>query len=337
LNALAHRPDGRATLDEIRRDAPAFAPSPIQTERLNHHPDIADMDIFTSGLVFRDNGWLHITDAGRSLLHSLESGSSLTDSPTSPGAASPLDTEAMTARGAPAPEYRDHSIIAPAPDLRPTRQDSDRKQPRQARFLAALNTWTTAVAGAWKGHSKENNSNPIPRRAAGRMGAAVSAFLSFFAFVACATAVIALVQTKTLNMDIARLNRELGSLSERLDTLERAERSRPATGQQEASQSNAAADQHKSGVDRHADATPLILSSNETQLIREYIKPAPSTGAPAPEIRVGDPVNGGTIPLPSPLIEKVPKLLGARFTTRNGSIVIVGRDSHRADAVLGPN
>jgi hypothetical protein len=33
----------------------------------------------------------------------------------------------------------------------------------------------------------------------------------------------------------------------------------------------------------------------------------------------------------------VPKLLGAKFTTRNGSIIIVRRDSRQADAVLGPN
>jgi hypothetical protein len=30
-------------------------------------------------------------------------------------------------------------------------------------------------------------------------------------------------------------------------------------------------------------------------------------------------------------------LLGARFAIRSGAIVIVRRDSHQADAVLGPN
>ena len=52
---------------------------------------------------------------------------------------------------------------------------------------------------------------------------------------------------------------------------------------------------------------------------------------------LGDIVGAATIPLPSPLMEKIPKLLGARFTTRNGSIIIVRRDSRQADAVLGPN
>jgi hypothetical protein len=43
------------------------------------------------------------------------------------------------------------------------------------------------------------------------------------------------------------------------------------------------------------------------------------------------------IPLPPPLTDKVPKLVGARFTIRNGVIIIVKRDSRQADAVLGPN
>jgi hypothetical protein len=36
-------------------------------------------------------------------------------------------------------------------------------------------------------------------------------------------------------------------------------------------------------------------------------------------------------------MEKIPQLLGARFTTRNGAIVILRRDSRHADIVLPPN
>jgi hypothetical protein len=43
------------------------------------------------------------------------------------------------------------------------------------------------------------------------------------------------------------------------------------------------------------------------------------------------------IPLPSQLTDKVPKLVGGKFTTRNGVIIIVKRDSRQADAVLAPN
>ena len=68
--------------------------------------------------------------------------------------------------------------------------------------------------------------------------------------------------------------------------------------------------------------------------MREYIKPAPSAGAPANTVKVGDVVDGAMIPLPSPLTEKVPKLLGARFAIRNGAIIIVRKGSHQVDAVL---
>jgi hypothetical protein len=47
--------------------------------------------------------------------------------------------------------------------------------------------------------------------------------------------------------------------------------------------------------------------------------------------------NVATIPLPSPPTDKVPKLLGGRFTIRNGSIIILKRDSRQGDAVLAPN
>ena len=100
----------------------------------------------------------------------------------------------------------------------------------------------------------------------------------------------------------------------------------------EETQTRADAEKNKPGGE-----TGLNLSREEIQLIRDYIKPAPTAGAAAPAINVGDTVDGGTIPLPSPLMEKIPKLLGARFTTRNGSIVIVRRDSRQADAVLPPN
>jgi hypothetical protein len=79
------------------------------------------------------------------------------------------------------------------------------------------------------------------------------------------------------------------------------------------------------------------FSPDEVRLIREYIKPAPFSGPAVAPINVGDPVTIGTISLPSPLTDKVPKLLGGRFTIRNGAIVILKRDSRQADAVLAPN
>ncbi|WP_426442469.1 hypothetical protein [Bradyrhizobium genosp. P] len=362
LNALAHRPDGRATLDEVTHDAGAFGPSQSQTEQLNRFPEIGEIDIFTSGLVFRDNGWLQITDAGRSLLYSLARSSFPTDCPTSPSSAPPeqdgLDTHAMTAPetadrianpeiGEPdlgemdrldairssSVGHRDHPVVVPASDFRPIRQDSDRKPLRRARVFAALNARMRSVASGWKGLGKKDN--PTPRRAAGRMGAAISAFLSFFALAACAAALIALVQTKSLKIEITRLDRELGSFSDRLEKLEHAEKARQGTEQQEARQNKPAADDKgKARVEPRADQAALNLSREDIELIREYIKPAPFAGPPAPYVAIGDPITGGTIPLPSPLTDKLPKLTGARFAIHDGTILIVRKDSRQVDAVL---
>ena len=46
------------------------------------------------------------------------------------------------------------------------------------------------------------------------------------------------------------------------------------------------------------------------------------------------PSPGARIPFPSPLTEKVPKLLGARFAIRDGAILVVRKDSRQVDAVL---
>ena len=92
-----------------------------------------------------------------------------------------------------------------------------------------------------------------------------------------------------------------------------------------------------SGQSRQA-ASALSLSPDEIRAIKEYIKPAPIAGqAISPSINVGDHITEATIPVPSTLIDKVPKLVGAKFTIHNGAIIIIKRDSHQVDAVLGPN
>ena len=93
----------------------------------------------------------------------------------------------------------------------------------------------------------------------------------------------------------------------------------------------------KALVERRSEPAPLNLSREEVQIIKDYIKPAPFAGTPAPPINVGDPVSIGTFPLPPLVTDQVPKLLGARFAIRNGVIVIVKRDSRQADFVLAPN
>jgi hypothetical protein len=74
----------------------------------------------------------------------------------------------------------------------------------------------------------------------------------------------------------------------------------------------------------------LELSQDEIRLIKDYIKPAPGSGQGSrPPINVGDPVSVSTIPLPSPVTDKLPKLLGGRFTIHNGAIIILKRGSRQ--------
>jgi hypothetical protein len=138
-----------------------------------------------------------------------------------------------------------------------------------------------------------------------------------------------------LKSEVASLERELFPLKERLAKIDQAEKMKRDLEQKEA-QSKASQNSTSFSVSR-VERISLSLSREEVQLIRDYIKPAPFTGTAAPAINVGDPITGGTIPLPSSLTEKIPKLVGARFAIRNGAIIIVKKDSRQADAVLGPN
>jgi len=102
------------------------------------------------------------------------------------------------------------------------------------------------------------------------------------------------------------LHREVLSLRERLAKSEQAEKAKRDLEQQEEVQSKSAVDKNRSPGEIRTDQTVLNLSREEIQLIRDYIKPAPSAGAAAATINVGDPVEGGMIPLQSPLVDKVP-------------------------------
>jgi hypothetical protein len=73
-----------------------------------------------------------------------------------------------------------------------------------------------------------------------------------------------------------------------------------------------------------------MLTQPEIDIVREYIKALPSSGAP-PTIGLGMSVTSqALIPLPSEFVDKVPKLSGGRFKTdRNGAIAIVLGRSNR--------
>jgi hypothetical protein len=213
-------------------------------------------------------------------------------------------------------------------------QDSGRKSLRLASLLAFIATKKQVVLSAWRRHFSERIAYEKTERFAGGAGGAAFALLSLAVVVTCVGAAIALGQIKSLKSEIAMLQREVLPLRERLAKVEQTEKAKLDLDQQEGGQNKSGAEKKRAGGEAPTDQTALNLSREEIQLIRDYIKPAPSAGTTAPAINVGDPVGGAMIPLPSPLTEKVPKLLGARFTTRNGAIIIVKRDSRQADAVL---
>jgi hypothetical protein len=413
LSVLAQWPERRLTLDEVRCEIEIIV-NEDQGEQLKRFAALGDIDIFQSGLVSRDEQGFQITDAGLSLLHSLESSSEFSPEVSSAPASQqfrlidgligteerlkifdlelrtleegfgdvsdhrseqeeengsvPIGTPDVTSetRAVDLPEMIDSQIpeggddgsnhnqsspdeknrtgaIEP-PDAAPLDapaflrrsfgsniQEPGRKLPQLFAFIATKKRF---VFDRWRRHFAQGVTNPRTERIVGGVGGAAFAVLSLLVVVTCVGAAIALGQIKSLKSDIALLHRELLPLRERLGRLEQAERTKKDSDQQEEAQNKSDTEKNK---EIRTDQSALNLSREEIQLIREYIKPAPVAGAAAPATNVGDPVEGGMIPLPSQLTDKVPKLVGGKFSIRNGAIIIVKRDSRQADAVLAPN
>src|SRR5713101_2087749 len=73
LTVLAKWPERRATVDEVRREVGIVIANDDQAEQLRRLSALDDIDIFQTGLVSRNEEGFQITDAGLSLLRSLES------------------------------------------------------------------------------------------------------------------------------------------------------------------------------------------------------------------------------------------------------------------------
>jgi hypothetical protein len=416
LTVLAKWPDRRATAGEVRREVGIIIADEDQAGQLRRLSALGDIDIFQTGLVSRNREGFQITDAGLSVLQSLES--SCDPSPEIsiaeasqpfrliddligteerlknfdlelrkleniafdgsennkhqwdqddgnheaaievPGSASPIgvepenvdsktsdigesDHDDQPVRGEEIPPILIDVPYGASADVPPylrrsfgsKGQDSGRKSLQLASLLAFIAERRRFIAGAWRDLFSEIISNEKTERLVGGVGGAAFAFLSLLVVVTCIGAAIALGQIKSLKSDVSMLHREVLSLRERLAKSEQAEKAKRDLDQQE----EIKAEKNKPGGEIRADQTALNLSREEIQLIKDYIKPAPAAGAAAPAINVGDPVEGAMIPLPSQLTDKVPKLVGGKFTIRNGTIIIVKRDSRQADAVLAPN
>jgi hypothetical protein len=301
-----------------------------------------------------------ITDAGLSLLHSLGSASEPPLEFSSAPAPQPVDDLsgmderlktfdlelAMPGSDAHDDERRTIEIgtsnSAPeigAVDPPAGARSRSRDRGRRAFGLASLAAVIAAkqqsifdIARRYLAQRAWHASNGKNERLVRNKGGAAFAVLSLVLVIACVVAAIAFGQIQSLKSDVAALRRELLPVKERVTKLEQIEKEKRDLDEPEAD-----AEKNRLGGEIHPAQSALNLSREEIQLIRDYIKPAPTAGTAAPAINVGDAVDGAMIPLPSPLTEKVPKLAGAKFTTRNGSIIIVRRDSRQADAVLPPN
>lgn len=403
LTVLATRPDGRATLDELKGEVEALTADDDPSDEIASALD--EIDVFQSGLVIPEDDGLRITDAGRFALNALEASSQPSFDLPSPSASPSLEmidqligTEerlkifdlelrAADIDGVPdrAEEVKDaehigniasasttpvaaqeadddlihESMARPAPPIggaalsigepdvvarkRPERPDAPailvrdldsearapaRAPPRRGTFGSAITARFRRARSVWQRHLERDAANTKPVRRAGNGGAI--ALLTLLVLVICAGAVIALTQIRSLKSEVAALQRELSPLRERAARADFLEKAKQIADQHQ----NSAAEKNKAARPEQA---ALSLTQEEIRMIRDFIKPAPAAATAAPAINVGDTVGIATLPLPSLLMDKIPKLLGARFTTRNGSIIILRRDSRQADVVLPPN
>jgi hypothetical protein len=182
----------------------------------------------------------------------------------------------------------------------------------------------------WRRHLNRDQLPEATGRSTGNIERSLLAVLSVLVIVSCVCAAIVFTQVKSLKAEIATLQRDIIALKLHVARLDQIASANEARDKQRS-------ETPKPQAENRPEQASLVLSREETQLIRDYIKPAPGAGSAIEPIKVGDPVTGETIPFPSPITAKVPKLLGARFAIRNGTIIIVKKDSRQADAVLGPN
>jgi len=413
LTVLAKWPDRRATAGEVRREVGIIMADEDQAEQLRRLSALGDIDIFQTGLVSRNREGFQITDAGLSLLQSLESSNGPPAEVSTASASQPfrliddligteerdlerrtldnipldgnehnnrqpardegnraaaieasgsasltgadclpesIDTEACDAGddddrpvqgeqsqavSIDAPRAASPSFPASRGSFGSNRQNSGRRSLQLASLLAFIAAKGKSVAGAWRRLFLETASKEKPERFVGSAGGAAFAIFSLILVIACVLAAIAFGQIQSLKSDVAALRREVLPVRERIARLEQIEKAKRELDQQE-TQNKSDTEKNQPGEVR-ADQAALNLSREEIQLIRNYIKPAPSAGAAAPAINVGDTVSGAMIPLPPQLTEKVPRLLGGKFAIRSGAIIIVKKDSRQADAVLAPN
>ena len=140
--------------------------------------------------------------------------------------------------------------------------------------------------------------------------------------------VVLIVQVRTLNTDMEKMDHDFIMMKARVAELEKAA-SRISKEQSEAAS-------NRSVPKVQLKQPPLVLGNADIQLVRQFIKvPPPQLGVQA-KLSVGDDIAHLTeSPLPAALEDALPKLRGGRFSIgHDGSIVIIAMGSNRIDAVI---
>jgi len=181
---------------------------------------------------------------------------------------------------------------------------------------------------ATSGASLTASERDLARRSHGAKAGLVAAACALVFLTGTGVAFL-LVQISGLRRELASVRGELAGTRDRIARLERRAED-PSIAQR-------FADLQQQPENR--PRVPLELTREEVQLVRDYIKVPPAPPGTAGTIQLGGVVPPATlVPLPQQIGDKFARLIGARFTTdRNGAIVIVGRGSRHADAIIAPN
>ncbi|MCK1548724.1 hypothetical protein IVB11_06550 [Bradyrhizobium sp. 177] len=201
---------------------------------------------------------------------------------------------------------------------------------RPAASVTGSTDWMHRARRIWRSHLQREQLPRTAGRSMGNFERWLIALLSVGFVVGCVCAIIVFMQANARKLEIAALQRDIIALKLRVARFDQIASTNEI-------REKASSETSKPPSETRPDQAPLILSREEIQLVRDYIKPAPVAGSATETIKVGEPVVGDTVPFPSPITEKVRKLLGARFTVRNGVVVIVRSGSRHADAVIRPN
>ena len=202
LEFLAKHPDGRATLDELSYEMEMAADGHEAAARL---AELDFVDVFQSRLVVLEGDELRITDAGRSVLRTLQiEVEANVDHDAGIVPQIVVDQRggfhAPTSTPLSAPSFLTRVLGSKAPG---------RTASRRTNLSASIASGLARVGGILRGHLEQDVSGFKGKdRAAGAWGA-VLAVLSLLVIIVSVGALIAMNQIKSLKTEIATLERAL--------------------------------------------------------------------------------------------------------------------------------